>query len=345
MLMPTIVKTAMKKMTTRKTEPRAAQGRVRRLRPATSDREFAAERGPYMTTVNTMHCGIGKVACAATALLCVSNAQADGVCIKNYRDTTQAERETITATLDNVKNAMPPAPEGWVILGDDQVQALTSICRDGEREPWPYHYTRYYQRVDDQEARNRILQAAVEERMADMQAKQQRLDAIMARNAALTQELIDASQKGDYARAETIRIEMDSNGQEYQAVMSEGGIEERMHDAEVAASRDQSMTISVAINSSTESPGIGAEAMPLRHDTYAVFRSTSTRDVITEDNAVILLGQWQLNDGGYLQTVPRPGTVASAAHTFSIHVAADPGRFESVIDAIDFDALTASLTR
>ena len=283
-------------------------------------------------------------ACATVAVVWMSNVQADRVCEKDYRDTTQAERETITTNLENAKNAMPPAPEGWVIQGDDQVQATTSICRDDESEPWPYQYTRYYQRVDDQDERSQILQAAAGERMADMQAKQPRLDAIMARNTALTQELVDASQKGDFARAEVISVKMDKNNQEYEAVLSEGGIEERMHDAEVAASRDQTMTISIAFNSPTESNMSDAEKLQVRQATDA-YHWTSMRDVVEEENATILLGQWRLNDSGFLQTVPRRGAAAWAAHTISIHVTADPGRLGPTIDAIDFDALTASLAR
>lgn len=297
-----------------------------------------------MKTMKTMYGTTGAAACAAVTLLCVTNAQADWACEKGFRDTTQAERDMITTNLENAKHAMPPAPEGWVIPDGGPVKAMMQICRDGEPAPWTYSYTVYYQRIDDQEARNQMLQAAGEERMADIQAKQPRLDALMARNAALTQQLIDASEKGDFARAEAIGVEMEKISQEFEAILSEGGAEERMQAAEVAAGRDQSMTISIVVNSTTESKISEAEPFAVRQATDA-YRWSSASDGSTEEHANILLGQWQRNESGYMQTVPRPGVSEAAAHTISLRITADHSRLDSMIGAIDFDSLMASLAR
>lgn len=103
------------------------------------------------------------------------------VCVKAYRDTTADERAVMTMVLENALRALPPAPEGWVLAGDDRPYVQPSICRDDEGRPWRYELSRDYQRVDDLDKRNKILEDASARRATAMQAKQPRLDAIMAR--------------------------------------------------------------------------------------------------------------------------------------------------------------------
>jgi len=85
---------------------------------------------------------------------------------------------------------LPDAPEGWVMQGDDQLSVPTGLCQD--YAIWPYQHTRYYQRVDDQEARDALIRESGERMMADINAKQPRLDAIMAKNVELSQTAVPA---------------------------------------------------------------------------------------------------------------------------------------------------------
>jgi hypothetical protein len=58
-----------------------------------------------------------------------------------------------------------------VILGDDQISVPSNICRDYERIPWNYEFVRYYQRVDDQDARNKVVADAAASAAAALKQK------------------------------------------------------------------------------------------------------------------------------------------------------------------------------
>jgi hypothetical protein len=88
---------------------------------------------------------LAALACAVAAITSASIARSDGPSDAGYRDSTPAERGSMTAILQAAKKALPPAPAGWVILGGDRISVPSSICRDYERSPWKYQFKRYYQ--------------------------------------------------------------------------------------------------------------------------------------------------------------------------------------------------------
>ena len=102
----------------------------------------------------------------------------------------------MTAVLQAAKKALPPAPTGWVIVGDDQISVTTGLCRDYEAAPWSYHFNRTYQRVDDQEARNKIIADAAAASQAALKQKQPRLDAAMARSNAIVKKQVALMREG-----------------------------------------------------------------------------------------------------------------------------------------------------
>ncbi len=100
---------------------------------------------------------LALMVCAAALATVAPAARSDAPCNKGYRDSTAAERATMTAVLQAAKKALPPAPTGWVIEGDDEISITTNLCQDYEAAPWVYHFNRTYQRIDDQEARDKII--------------------------------------------------------------------------------------------------------------------------------------------------------------------------------------------
>ncbi len=58
----------------------------------------------------------------------------DSPCHADYRDTTPAERSQITGVLTSMQTALPPAPEGWIIVVDpaNEISVPDRICRDTE---------------------------------------------------------------------------------------------------------------------------------------------------------------------------------------------------------------------
>jgi len=276
---------------------------------------------------------------ALVAVLGAATTHADGVCEKGFRDTTAAERGTVTAVLEAVKQALPPAPAGWIILGDDQISVPRSICKDFELRPWGYTFARSYQRVDDQAGREQLVKTAADNWQADMKKKQPRLDAIMARMEALTQKQVAAIQKGDSAKVIAMNEELAAVQAEYQAVVDEGDTAEQNDAIFQEASRDLTMNISVAVNSLSESPGSDATSLSLPAGVKSAFRWSTTRGDVHEDLALVLLGQWKPRTQSSSVLVPRGNVAALAAHAIAVRVVADAGRLDRTLDAIDFKGL------
>jgi hypothetical protein len=249
--------------------------------------------------------GIFVTFSALVGVLAFTTAHADGGCANGYRDVTPAETATMTAVVETVQKGLPPTPQGWVIVGDENVSLWTTVCRGSEAAPWPYDLNRHYQRVDDQEA----------------------------------------AQKGDYAQVEAINKEIEKASAEYKKVAEEGGMTEKMNAANAEASRDLTMSIVVEINPSFEAPGTGAESIPAPPGAQSAFRWSETNGSVEESRALVLFGQWRPASGGGLEAAPRADASAPAAHAISLRVIADTNRLASMLDAIDFKGIATALTK
>jgi hypothetical protein len=279
----------------------------------------------------------------AAALAAAPIAQGDAPCNKGYRDTTPAERATLTAVLQAAKRALPPAPTGWVIDGDDQISVTTSLCRDYEGAPWNYHFGRSYTRVDDQEARDKILADAGAASQAALALKQPRLDAAMARMEKLTAKQVALLQKGDFVGAEAMSNEIAKAQADYEKILNEGDSQAQFEAAAARASRDQHMYIGVQINSNQVRPSDGAKAMPPPAGARAAYRWSTNREGLIEDHVLMLLGQWRPMADNVWKRVLHPEIAPTAAQVITIEVTADPGRIAGIVGAIDVKTLATKV--
>jgi hypothetical protein len=283
------------------------------------------------------------IACAVAAMAFSAAAPADAPCNKGYRDSTPAERATLTAVLQAARKALPPAPAGWVIEGDDQISVTTSLCRDHEGAPWNYHFGRSYQRVDDQEARNKIMADAAAASQAALALKQPRLDALMARMQKLGMMQVALVEKGDMAGAAALNEDMEKIQAEYQKVIDEGDSDAQMAASLAEAGRDQHMYIGVVVNANQVKPDNDAKVMPPPAGARAAWRWSQTRDGVTEDHVLMLLGQWRPAADNVWKRVLHPEMAPTAAQVISISVSADPGRIAGIIAAIDVRTLATKV--
>lgn len=279
----------------------------------------------------------------AAALAAAPIAQGDAPCNKGFRDTTPAERAAQTTILQAVKRALPPAPAGWVIVGDDQISVTTSLCRDYEGAPWNYHFGRSYTRVDDQAARDKIMADAAATAAADQAKKQPRLDALMARMQKLSQTQVALIQKGDMAGATALDGEMVKLQEQYQKVSDEGDSQAQLNASFAEATRDQHFYIGVVVNSNQTRPSDGATVMPPPTGARAAYRWSIDRDGVTEDHVLMLLGQWRPMADNVWKRVLHPEMVPTAAQVITIEVTADPGRIAGIVGAIDVKTLATKV--
>jgi hypothetical protein len=286
---------------------------------------------------------MATLVCAVTAIVAAPTARSDGVCNAGSRTFTVAERAAMTVVLETVRMSLPPTPPGWVIVGDDQVSVPTGMCRDYERVPWKYEFTRYYQDVGNQEARAKIMDEAGAASAAALKLKQPRIDALMARMDKLAKTYADFVVKGDTERAAATYTEVTKGQEEYEKILKEGDSEQQIAAAADKAGRDIKMQITVKINADSETPDVSAKILPLPTGArVAVHWFQNGRDP-HEDSALILIGQWAAGSQGSWQSLRRANAPAYAAHAMSIHVAADSNRLASAVSSIDVKRMAALL--
>jgi len=178
-----------------------------------------------------------------------------------------------------------------------------------------------------------------------MAAKQPRLDALMARVTELSAQIAEAAQKGDFARVETIQMEVEKVSAEYQRVWEEGGTLDRIEAASEEAGRDVEMSVVVAINSRHATAGAGASAMRLPTGAHAALRWTEDQGGLQLGHALVLFGAWRPSTQGGFEFSPRAGAAPERAQTVSVSLQADESRMDSLADTIDFAAVAGALRR
>lgn len=281
----------------------------------------------------------------AAAVSGASIARGDGPCDAGFRDSTPAERATMTAVLQAAKTALPPAPAGWQIVSQDEISVVSSICRDAENRPWSYGFSRHYSQVGDYEARQKPMTDAAANAAAAQKLKQPRIDAVMAKMTKLSQQQVALVQKGDTAGAQALNVEMQKLEAEFQKIAQEGNNTQEIEAAGKAMNRDLEMVISVRINPVHETPNSGAAAYPPPAGAFSAARWNTTSAELDQGHALVLFGQWARNAQGRWQPVRRPNVAPTAAHAISVSVIADPNRIVSALQSIDFESLPAALAR
>lgn len=271
-------------------------------------------------------------------------ARADGECFKGYRDTTPAERAAMMSVLETALDAMPPAPDGWVVASDDTLYVTPRVCRDHDSVPWRYDFSRKYDRVDDRDARTRILDDAAAHTSADMTSKQPRMDAVMERIQELSEAAVAAAEKGDYDTVDAINAEIQEASAEMERIMEEGGTLDRIDEATDAANLDTTIAIIVDVNSGHGLYGYGAEPTAVPPGADGAYRWTDTEGSNVNETRMVLFGRWR-TDGEAFDPVFRDGAAPTAAQVISIRITADESRIASVVDAFDFSALAAAVAR
>jgi hypothetical protein len=278
------------------------------------------------------------------AAIGASAAYADGVCVKGYRDTTAAERQTMLAVMEAAKAALPGAPTGWIIGGYEELSPVGTICKDGENTPWAYSFSRTFNRTDDQAARDQALADAGAKMRAAQEARQPQIDALTARMQTLGAELGTASQKGDQARVDAINREFEKTSKQLEAIYAQTNDPALLESVAKATMQDRTMSIGIRVN-----PGAISNADMKKSQApagaHSAYRWTTSADGVSEGHALVLFGAWQPRAQGGVESQRRGTQSSAAAHAVAVRVAADPARLDSLLASIDFGAIAATLAR
>jgi len=269
----------------------------------------------------------------------------DAPCHADYRDTTPAERAQITGVLKSMQSALPPAPEGWIIVVDpsNEISVPSRICRDNEKSPWNYGFTRTYKQAEGTDARMKLINDQAASQKAAMEQRQPRIDAAQAKYQKITNQINELIQKKDYAGAEKLAPQLRAAEKEYEAILSE------VYDPAAAAAtdkevnRDFEMRISVYANPPLESVGEGAKAIAPPARAKSAQRWHVENEQESTDHALYLFGAWTAGANGKWRAGNRDGAAPTAAHAISVLVSGDPARVTKVIPTIKFPTFEAAV--
>ncbi len=128
-------------------------------------------------------------------------------------------------------------------------------------------------------------------------------------------------------------------------IMDEGDSQAQFDAAMAKASRDKTIYINVVVNSNQETSDPNAKSLPLPPGARAAFRWPGSQEQVPEDQAMILVGQWQPGTDGVWKRVLHPASAPTAAQVISISVTADPERIAGIIGAIDVKSLAAVVAK
>jgi hypothetical protein len=274
------------------------------------------------------------------ALLGVSTAYADGVCEKGYRDTTAAERQMMMGVMEAAKAALPLAPTGWIIGGYEELSPIGSICMDGETTPWAYNFSRTFNRTDDQAEREQALADAGAELRAAQAARQPRMDALQAKMEAVSAEFAKAAQSGDAERMAASQRAIDAVSKEYEAFFAEAENPQLIESIARTTMQDRTMSIAISVNPGGIYDSDWQSVAPFG-GAQSAYRWTTNDDGIETAHALLLYGAWAPREGGGVTSGRRGTTSSAASHAMAVRVEADPGRLDSLLASINFNALAA----
>lgn len=273
------------------------------------------------------------IALAATA----SPVRADYACTQGSRDVTAAERAAMTSVLATVRKALPVAPSGWTIVGDDQFSVQGTICREFEDALWTYGFGRSFARTEGAASRQESAENVTA--MAQGQPQHEaRLEALSSRQIAILQQQMALNQKGDYAGAERLEVERAKVEKEYQTLLEQSL--QPASDAMAQVYRDTEMAVSTRVNGLVDWRS-GMQRAPAPAGAQSAYRWTTTSEGVRTGHALVLFGHWTAPgaEGGGPAVVRRAGVPAMAAHGVSVAVSADEDRLPELMKAVDFASL------
>ena len=133
---------------------------------------------------------------------------------------------------------------------------------------------------------------------------------------------------------------MEAVSAEYAALFAEAEDPQLVESIALATEQDRTMSIGIQVNpggiSDSEMQGVAPFGAA-----QSAYRWTHTDGPIETANVLLLYGAWQPRDAGGVTSGRRGSAPPAVAHAVAVRVQADPGRIDSLLASIDFNAIAA----
>jgi hypothetical protein len=271
-------------------------------------------------------------------------ASGDGPC--DVREVTVAETSRVTSVLKTMQGALPPAPEGWIIVVDpaNEIGGPGTICKESGNSPWRYGFTRTYKQVEGADARGKLIADQAANQRSAMEQAKPRLDAAQAKYQKIMNQINELSQKQDYAGAEKLAPQLRAAEKEYEAILNQVHNPAAVAATDKEVNRDFQITISVTVNPGAESVGQGARAITPSAGAKSAQRWHVENERESTDHALYLFGPWTADASGKWNAGSRSGASPAAAQAISVLVSGDPERVTKTLPTIKFPTFETAVS-
>jgi hypothetical protein len=243
---------------------------------------------------------------------------------------------TVVPTMNKVKNAMPPAPVGWVVAGETKSDPLPRSAHDQTAPFLNFIYQITYERTagirEEKKKLNAVYRESAEK---NGEAANPRIEALLKQQTTTSLALRKAARRKNQAEMQRLNDELDENGRKMRAVHEEVA-EKISRDVDPYLIKDAEAIIRVAVNAEVFETGRG-EPLSVPGAAFA-FRLEGERTgpaAWKEGRTVILYGNWQQSGNGMFRAQVQRTSVAVKAQTIKITLTGDKKRTEELLKQLD----------
>lgn len=263
------------------------------------------------------------------------------------RPATAAEKSAHHDSLAAFRKAAAPAPAGWGVVNEVDLENLEVMCVNAETYPSKYSFSRRYSNTKAVESRqdgvNKKVAAAVAAKERRAASNAGKLAALDKKSEAIQKRLEAAISAGKTAELEALGKQMGEISEE-RARLDTGDLGAQTDAIAAEAARDT--TADLSITSNVESEWLTEFKPATVAGAPKAFRQVLTDGPNPEDVYILLLGPWKVSaDGNAEPSASLAGKPHTKIHTISVHVRGEAGTARALLAKLDLAALKALIGR
>ncbi len=256
------------------------------------------------------------------------------------RPATKEERDlyasVVVPALNSIKNAMPPAPNGWIVASEAKIPSAPPEQVTGDPTGLRFVYKITYKRIAGlKEEQRRLDDAYAESSSKNQEAAKPLIDDLIQQQTDTSLALRKASRRRDQHEMQRLNDELDENGRKMRAIHED--VDTRIsRDVEPYLVKDAEASIRISINDN-RSELLQGEPFVLQNAAFALRREGERSGIASwrEGQTVILFGNWEPDGQGRFRANTGQPPFSPKVQTITITVTGGRKRADTLISQID----------
>ncbi len=286
--------------------------------------------------------GISHLFISLTAIIALvgSTVHADAVVHPATKEEKEFYVSTIVPALTVIKNAMPPAPKGWIITGETKIGNGPPDRVSGDIADLHISYTITYKRIAGvKEEQRRLDDLYAESSNRNQEDAKLRIDELIQQQTETSLALRKATRRRNQAEMERLNGELEENGRKMRAIHE--AVDRKISlDVEPHLVKDKEASILVSLNDASAELKPG-EPFAVPKAAYALRKEGERAGATSwrEGKTLILFGAWEPEKDGKFRAKADPTSFLPKARTVTIVITGDRKRAEDLIAMINIKAI------